>query len=139
MVVALGTDVEILHEGQLVDNLAAIGAFLPESLRHFAFPAVGVEGRFLEDGHRSGGPAWKGASAARDGNRPDGSRTCLEQNECAFIQGGPRRQDIVHENQVMAAHGDTLPHPEGIPQVFHAPLAVVGKLAGGIAGAQEAI
>jgi len=40
---------EILAEGQLVDDLAAVGAFLPEPLGHIALFVAGPEGGFFEE------------------------------------------------------------------------------------------
>jgi hypothetical protein len=37
MIVALRADLEVLHELEVVDDLATIGTFLPKALRHFPF------------------------------------------------------------------------------------------------------
>jgi hypothetical protein len=44
---------QVLAKGQLVDDLAAVGAFLPEPLGHIALLVVGLEGGFFENGHGS--------------------------------------------------------------------------------------
>ena len=83
MVVAAWANALVLREFDLMDNLIATRAFLPETLRHLAFfPALRFERWSFENGH---------VLCPRRGRRVNGKRAGLFQDTRAFAQGRARR------------------------------------------------
>ena len=96
MIFATRADPVVFRQLDLVHDLAATGALLPEALRHLAlFSALGPESGLFENGH---------GLAAGNSRGVDGESAGCAQNRSAFTQSRAGGKDIIDQQHTQTLH-----------------------------------
>ena len=100
MVIALGADLQILGESEVVDDFAAGRALRPETGGHLTgFAAKSSEDRFFKDGH-----GVNCFLTARQSECANGLCSLLQKDGRTGIESRSSCQHIINQKQVLICH-----------------------------------